>query len=108
MEQTALSRRLLRPHVGVDGIGFHARNVEVVTEGRKVSISVTVEVRAPDQLPEQWLVTFPPEDVDADLYWTGTPESIDELVKMLHIHLEEWWHTRRSEAHARKMGKRID
>lgn len=41
------------------------------------------------------------------LYWSNAPESIDELVNLLHIHLEEWWHTKRSEAHARKMGKRI-
>lgn len=92
----------------MDGIDIHIETVEVRPAQQEFDLTFTVEVAPPREDAERWSVTLDGYDPEADLEGLEPTDALNELVFLVKVHLEEWWHTKGHNRASRKLGHRID
>lgn len=103
----AVRDALQRPYRSIDGIVFDPHDLAIEADQDEVRLTLTVRITPPRGEVQRWAVTLTYDDVDADLFQARSAEQLDELVFLVRVHLEEWWHTRSYERQAREMGRRL-
>lgn len=109
-EPASARSRLLGARFGAETtLVFDVEDVDFQGSDRQLALLLTVRVTNAGRDAERWVVTLGHDHIDADLLGDSSPSALDEVVRLVHICLEEWWHTksRPREAISRKMGRRI-
>jgi hypothetical protein len=110
-EQTPAEQALGRSYVTADGLRFDvvAMTVEHHPD-RSATLTYRLTVRRPDHPDERWVVTLPWDDKSfVDVLTSPAPPSdrLQQLVHLVHAHLEEWWDTKGHNRRSAKMGRRL-
>ena len=111
-EQTPAEQALSRSYVTADGIRFDV--VEMTVEhrpDRSATLTYRLTVGRQDHPDERWVVTLPWSDKSwADVFTSPAPppDRLQQLVHLVHAHLEEWWDTKGHNRQSAKMGQRLN
>jgi hypothetical protein len=110
-EQTPAEQALSSSYVTADGLRFDVSRMTVEHHpDRTATLTYWLTVGRRDHPDEQWLVTLPWADKSwADVLASPAPppDRLQQLVHLVHAHLEEWWDTKGHNRRSAKMGRRL-
>jgi hypothetical protein len=110
-EQTPAEQALSSSYVTADGLRFDVSRMTVEHHpDRTATLTYWLTVGRRDHPDEQWLVTLPWADKSwADVLTSPAPppDRLQQLVHLVHAHLEEWWDTKGHNRRSAKMGRRL-
>ncbi|WP_405869585.1 hypothetical protein [Streptomyces sp. NBC_00005] len=110
-EQTPAEQALSRSYVTADGLRFDVTRMTVEHHpDRSATLTYWLTVGRKDQPDERWVVTLPWDDKS----WTDVltsavppPDRLQQLVHLVHAHLDEWWDTKGHNRRSAKLGRRL-
>jgi hypothetical protein len=110
-EQTPAEQALRRSYVTADGVRFEVVTMSIEHHpDRSATFMYWLSVGRQGYPDERWVVTLPWDDKSwADVLTSPAPapERLQQLVHLVHAHLEEWWDTKGHNRRSAKMGQRL-
>ncbi|MFB8267704.1 hypothetical protein ACFC96_13985 [Streptomyces sp. NPDC055955] len=111
-ERRPAEQALGRSFVTADGVRFDVVKLSVEhDQDRSVTLTYWLTVGRRGRPSERWELALP----WADQSWTDVltssappPERLQQLVHLVHAHLEEWWDTKAHNRQSAKLGHRLD
>ncbi|MFD4715371.1 hypothetical protein ACFWN5_37705 [Streptomyces sp. NPDC058430] len=110
-ERTPAEQALSRSYVTADGLRFGVTKLSVEHhQDRSATLAYRLTVSRRGRPDQDWEVALP----WGDKSWTDvfaspepSPDRLQQLVHLVHAHLEEWWDTKAHNRQSAKMGHRL-
>ncbi|MER6263446.1 hypothetical protein ABT203_28330 [Streptomyces sp900105245] len=110
-ERTPAEKALSRSYVTVDEVRFDVVKMSVEHRpDRSMTLTYQLTVGRRGHPDERWVVSLPLDDkswVDVLTSPAPPPDRLQQLVHLVHAHLDEWWDTKGYNRRSAKMGRRL-
>lgn len=110
-ERTPAEQALSRSYVTVDEVRFDVVKMSVEHRpDRSMTLTYELTVGRRGHPDERWVVSLPLDDkswVDVLTSPAPPPDRLQQLVHLVHAHLDEWWDTKGYNRRSAKMGRRL-
>ncbi|MFF1400133.1 hypothetical protein ACFVZD_40955 [Streptomyces sp. NPDC058287] len=110
-EQTPAEQALSRSYVTADGLHFGVVKLSVEHhQDRSATLTYLLTVGRQGHPDQDWEVALPWDDKSwTDVFTSPAPplDRLQQLVHLVHAHLEEWWDTKAHSRQSAKRGRRL-